>query len=78
MFTEDMTLIKYYYNPYHISSRIEENKINLASWMHELHSNPITLQVGSMNHTQTQSHYISNEKQSTKHNIQSHHISDKM
>ena len=27
MLTEEMTLIKYYYNPYHISSRIKENKI---------------------------------------------------
>ena len=42
IFTEKMTLIKYYCNLYHISSMIEENKINFVSWMHEPHSNPLT------------------------------------
>ena len=42
MFTDEMTLIKYYYNFYHISSMIEENKTNFVSWMHEPHPTPIT------------------------------------
>ena len=42
MFTEEMTLIKYYCNLYHISLRIKENKINFARWMHKSHSNIIT------------------------------------
>ena len=40
MFMEKMTLIKHYCYLYHISLRIEENKTNFASWMHEPHSNP--------------------------------------
>ena len=42
MFMGEMTLIKYYYNLYHISSMIEENKTNFASWIHELYLNSIT------------------------------------
>ena len=42
MFVEEMTLIKYYCNLYHISSRIEENKTNFASWMHEPYPYSIT------------------------------------
>ena len=41
IFIEEMTLIKYYCNPYHISSRIEENKTSFASWINEPHTNPI-------------------------------------
>ena len=43
MFMEEMTLVKYYCNLYHILSKIEENKINFVSWMHESHLNLITL-----------------------------------
>ena len=42
IFTEEMTLIKYYCNHYHILLRIEENKTYLISEMHESHSNLIT------------------------------------
>ena len=42
MFTEEMTLIQHYCNPYHISSSIEENKTNFVCWMHEPNSNLIT------------------------------------
>ena len=42
IFTEEMILIKYYSNPYHISSKIKENKTSFASWMLEPHPNPIT------------------------------------
>ena len=41
MSTEEMTLIKHYCNLYYISSRIEENKTNFTSWIHEPHSNSI-------------------------------------
>ena len=58
MFIEEVTLIKYYCNPYHISSRLKKIKL--------------IFQVRCMNHTHTQSHHISYETQSTKHNTQSH------
>ena len=42
IFTEKIILIKYYCNLYHILLRIEENKTNFTSWMHETHSNSLT------------------------------------
>ena len=42
IFIEEMTLIKYYCNPYHISSKIEENKTNFANWMYKSHRNSTT------------------------------------
>ena len=58
MFTEEMTLIKHYCNPNYISSRIEENKINFASWIHEPHPNPLIshFRWDAINQTQQQSH----------------------
>ena len=42
MFTGEITIIKHYYNLYHILSKIEETKTNFASWMLELQLNSIT------------------------------------
>ena len=42
IFTKKLTLIKHYFNLYHISSMIKENKTNLANWIHEPHPNSIT------------------------------------
>ena len=37
MFIEEISLIKYYCNSWHASSRIELVGTNFASWMHEAH-----------------------------------------